>query len=335
MLLVTSVPPVFSRKDPRTGEEVGLRYLASCISSWRKNGFRPISINRSDEEDAINALGLIDCRAVSNANARFPNRFGPSLGAIFDVVPPDEPVVIVNADVYMLSSAGCAEFLWQRSQNSVVAARRIDVSHHGASRGEIFGLGYDLVAFTPAKIPKTVSNARIRRFQLGAPWWDYAFPYCCTEELPAFRIKEPFLTHLLHPDRWDNGVWNELAVVAREACPSIENDEIRKAAGTADEAPAIGLAFIEALFGSRFAEIGLPPFRADAVYQSRPLAIDNIPKFRRVSAEQFRSRDWDFQSLFENVLGNTKEPAPGKRDPIGRKIRRTIKKAVFMRSQIG
>lgn len=149
MLLITSVPPVFSRKDRKTGEELGTRYLASCIDSWRKNGFQPLSINRFDEVDAINRLGLIDCLGVSNDEAYFPNRFGPSLGAILDTVSSAEAVGIVNADIYMLSAEGCAEILAQQSQKSIVAARRMDVMDHGASRGNVFELGYDLVAFTP------------------------------------------------------------------------------------------------------------------------------------------------------------------------------------------
>ncbi|MBY0559343.1 hypothetical protein [Hyphomicrobium sp.] len=330
MLLITSVPPVFSRKDRKTGEEIGTRYLKSCIDSWRNNGFRPLSINRLDEVDAINRLGLIDCCGVSNDAAHFPNRFGPSLGALLDVVPPTEPVAIVNSDIYMLSVEGCADFLAQHSQDSIVAARRIDVADHGASRGTIFELGYDLVAFTPAKIPKTISSDRIRRFQLGAPWWDYVFPYSCSEEMPAFRIREPFLTHLLHPDRWDSDVWEKSAVRARDACPSVQNDAMRAAVGSAQLGPAIALGFNEALFGARFCEIEAPPFRSDSVYRSRPLAINPVSQLRLA---QSGSRDWDFQSLIESAFGNTKVPASGKRDPIGRKIRRAIKSTILLRSQ--
>ncbi|WP_414464233.1 hypothetical protein [Hyphomicrobium sp. DY-1] len=333
MLLITSVPPVFSRKDRKTGEELGTRYLASCIDSWRKNGFQPLSINRFDEVDAINRLALIDCLGVSNDEAYFPNRFGPSLGAILDTVSSAEAVGIVNADIYMLSAEGCAEILAQQSQKSIVAARRMDVMDHGASRGNVFELGYDLVAFTPAKVPKTISNDRIRRFQLGVPWWDYVFPYSCSEEVPAFRIKEPFLTHLLHSDRWNEDVWNECALYARDACPSVENEAMKAMAGSDNFGQTTSSAFSEIIFGSRFCEIELPTSKSDPAYRTAPLAIAAVAQLQSVALSE--AHNWNFQYLVESALGNTQPASIGKRDPIGRKIRRAIKSAVLMRSQSG
>jgi len=320
MLLVTSVPPVFSRKDPRTGEEIGHSYLASCIASWRRNGFRPISINRFDEVDAIKASGLIECLGVSNEEARFPQRFGPSLGAILDSVPPTEPVAIINADIYMLSGAASADVLSKRARNAIVAARRIDVTHLGASRGEIYGLGYDLTAFTPAAIPKARSNSLLRQFQLGAPWWDYVLPYSCSEELPAFRIKEPFLTHALHPNRWDNDTWHTLAIEARKACASIKIELSRPASRANSEELAIASAFIRELFGNRFTEIEIPLLPPDPLYRTCPRAINTMPRSHAGAKS------------FARLLGESKAPNPGERDPVGRKIRRTIRNAVFRRT---
>lgn len=314
MLLITSVPPHFTRACPQTGREVGLKYLETCIKSWRRNGFEPISLNRPEEVKAVSAFGLIECKGVQDDEALFPNKFGPSLGAILDYAPASTPVAIVNADVYMLSGVGIADRLSDICTNSVVAGRRIDVDQLGARDGKVFTLGYDLVAFQADAIPQSASNSTLRSFQLGLPWWDYAFPYSCSTEVPAFRLKEPFLAHHFHTDRWDSSIWTDVSLKAFQACPSIENPELLKNLKTSRAGEFIARQFIDGIFGERFAELPLPLKKTDPFFSRHP-RLESLPSAADVAKD----------SPLDRILQAMAKPTVYKRDPIIRKVKRAIK----------
>lgn len=218
MFLVTSIPPRFSRIDPKTGEEIGNQYLSECIASWRRNGFYPVSLNRPDEADAVRSMNLIDVVIASMSEAHNPTRYGPSLGSLFDILPEGQPAAIVNADIYMLATQNTlAAATLPALSNSVVMGRRTDVGQLGDKLGSTFVYGFDYFAFDPIKIHKVLSNKLLRRFQLGAPWWVYVFPLLCKQDLRLQRIKEPFIAHLLHEERWNNDLFNTLATDACDA----------------------------------------------------------------------------------------------------------------------
>lgn len=255
MLLVTSVPPMLSRKDSDTDADIGREYLGSCVESWKRNGFDPVSVNRFDGVEAVEEMNLIDCIGGSNTEVYFSTRFGPCLGAIFDVLPQDRPALITNADIYVITNDGCADFLSNQAQSSVVAARCLNVKRHGAPHEKVFVWGYDRVAFTPSMIPKSTANGLLRRFQLCLPWWDYVFPYSFSEEVPAFRVEDPVFSHLSHPDRWSDSVWHDCAKFARDACPSIENEAITSSVSLAREGPTIAQKYIREIFGNRLVKL--------------------------------------------------------------------------------
>jgi hypothetical protein len=211
MLLFTSIPPRFSRKDA-SGNEIGQEYLAACVASWRDNGFEPVSINRPDEVDSVRALGLVDVRAASMREAVWPNRFGPPLGDVFDAMP-DEQVAFTNADIYILRS-DLAQVLKRHGSTDVITARRSDVDHLGAPRCDTFEKGFDFFSFKPATIAPVIRHPDIRRFQLGAPWWDYAFPMACTSCASLVGLREPVIVHQTHMDRWDVAIWKDLGLEA-------------------------------------------------------------------------------------------------------------------------
>ena len=100
-------------------------------------------------------------------------------------------MAIVNSDIYMLSSDSSALML-QLAKNSVVTARRLDVEWHGAPSGEIFGLGYDLVAFTSAKVFKTVGNCSNAGFNLVALGGIMRFPMPALKRLPHSGSRSRF-----------------------------------------------------------------------------------------------------------------------------------------------
>jgi len=215
MLLYTSLPPKFSRRD-RSGKEIGDKYLQACVASWKENGFEPISINRPDEIEAIAELGLTGTIPATMNEAFFPDRYGPPLADLFDAFPEDEQIAYVNADVFMLRG-NLAEFLQGKYDDVLTMARRSDVDFLGASSCKTFELGLDFFCFNPSRVRGVMADPNIRRFQVGAPWWDYVFPLACMKSVPAHTLQEPIIVHQLHPDRWAPLIWNELGIHAGRA----------------------------------------------------------------------------------------------------------------------
>lgn len=215
MLLYTSVPPRFSRKD-QSGNEIGPEYLAACVESWRDNGFEPVSINRPDEVDSVKALGLLDVLPAKMTEAIWPNRYGPALADLFDALPANERIAYVNADIFMLRG-NLAQVLSGIDDDKLVTARRCDVAGIGAESCEVFQLGLDLLSFNPARVTSITADVKIRRFQLGAPWWDYVFPLACLKSIGLCRLSEPAIVHQRHDDRWDPSIWKELGLRAGQA----------------------------------------------------------------------------------------------------------------------
>ncbi|HVX35422.1 MAG TPA: hypothetical protein VHC71_04295 [Hyphomicrobium sp.] len=215
MLLFTSIPPKFSRKG-RGGEEIGDKYLRACVASWKDNGFEPISINRPDEIEAVAELGLTGTIPAKMNEAFFPNRYGPPLADLFDSLPKNEQVAYVNADIFMLRG-NLADSLREKHDDALVMARRSDLDFLGAGACETFELGLDFFCFNPSRLRNVMADPNIRRFQIGAPWWDYVFPLACMTSTRPLTLHEPIIVHQLHPDRWDPSIWNELGIHAGRA----------------------------------------------------------------------------------------------------------------------
>jgi len=211
--LFTSIPPRFSRKHSQTGEETGPHYLERCVNSWRANGFDPVSINRPEEAGTIRASGLIDVIEASQQDALVPDRYGPSLGSIFDAAPRNAPFAIVNADIYMRPGAAgtdLAHDIAGRTRKTVLVSRRTDVAHLDALQGTVYACGIDFVALDPSRIPEVIKDADLRRFQLGVPWWDYVLPLAALKHMPAKRIEEPFILHQTHDERWNPEIYTSV-----------------------------------------------------------------------------------------------------------------------------
>ncbi|MGQ0457926.1 MAG: hypothetical protein ACT4OU_12810 [Hyphomicrobium sp.] len=132
-------------------------------------------------------------------------------------------MAIVNADIYMLAmEAKLASAMADLVETSVVVGRRTDVTRFGDLIGSTFAYGFDFFAFHPSKVSRALDDQALRRFQLGAPWWDYVFPLVCSRDVPIKRIKEPFIAHLAHNERWDPPMFNALALDACRALIAVE-----------------------------------------------------------------------------------------------------------------
>ena len=110
--LITSIPSRLVRFGTH-GASVGPASQEACAASWVQNGLRPRSLNAPQELDQIPTLAGVSSEPFVQENPVVaPDHPGPSLGNIFDVVAPDEPCAITNADVYSTDSLKPAYARW-------------------------------------------------------------------------------------------------------------------------------------------------------------------------------------------------------------------------------
>ena len=259
----------------------------ACAASWVQNGLRPRSLNAPQELDQIPTLAGVSSEPFVQENPVVaPDHPGPSLGNIFDVVAPDEPCAITNADVYLLKVSGLPSLIRDLTRDALLVARRTDVTGLLGSAQGIFTTGIDFVAFRPDTVMPVMEDPGIRQFQLGVTWWDYVFPIAASFLVPVRRLREPFLIHHAHEAYWNNQQYETIrkqakAVVAsfaqrQSAKSEVAREFLRRLAltETAGSEHEVDVGFsilcIEWLFGSLgpVQEIELPLDRDDAVFSA-------------------------------------------------------------------
>jgi len=283
--LVCSIPPTLVRLRAN-GENVGPAYQAACAASWLRNGFRSRSLNPAREIPALPAIAGVGFEPfVARDDIVDVGHPGPSLGTIFDVVAAEGPCVVVNGDVYLLSIPDLPTRLNALCRDSLVVARRTDVTDLLGPAHGVFATGIDFVAFRPDLMMPILRDPGIRQFQLGVPWWDYVLPIAASFLHPVRRIREPFLVHHAHPAQWDNEQYGRVRIRARAVLADFarrqpESERAREflrrlsiadAAGSAYDADReFSILCMEWLFGPSgpVEEVELPLASDDAVLRS-------------------------------------------------------------------
>jgi len=284
--LISSIPSRLVRFGTH-GANVGPAYQEACVASWVRNGFRPRSLNATRELDQIPTLAGVSIEPfVQENSAVAPDHPGPSLGNIFDVVGPDEPCAITNADVYLLKVPGLPSLIRTLTWDALLVARRMDVTGLLESAQGIFATGIDFVAFRPDTVMPVLQDPGIRQFQLGVTWWDYVFPIAASFLVPVRRLREPFLIHHAHEAYWNNEQYETIRKQARAVLASFAQRQSAKSevareflrrltltetAGSEHEAEVgFSILCIEWLFGSPgpVREIELPLDRHDPVFSA-------------------------------------------------------------------
>jgi len=160
-----------------------------AVNSWQRAGFAPVSINSLNEIAKLKNEYL-DVRFVP-ASPPMP----PTLDKLLAAVPMDQPVGIINSDVYLTLRPEELPELGDR----FIFGHRIDVPHFGRLSGEPFIAGFDFFFF----------HGRFRRavpaslFQLGRPAWDYWLPWCLAKVCRPLLLTTPAAFHAKHEQRWD------------------------------------------------------------------------------------------------------------------------------------
>ncbi len=215
MLLVTSAFPHLRRFD-ENGVDVGADLVARCVRSWQSNGFRVLSVHNESDREQI-GLGLPGVR-YAFVDERIPGsaRSMPSLAAVIAQAPSDEPIGIINADIFMVPFEGLAERMEAFARSRTIVMHRYDVPSIDRRDGKIFEIGVDLLAFTPSLIAPAIDGLVRRPFQLGVPWWDYALPLAASLYAPLALATDPILLHHAHQLNWNENEWHRFAALTED-----------------------------------------------------------------------------------------------------------------------
>lgn len=205
--LFTSIPPHFSRKRAN-GQDLGPEYARMCVQSWRNSGFDPVTVNSKNESLAgIIAEENIKCITVGR-DVR--ERFGKPLIFLGDFISSacnhqmDGPVVITNADILIDISDAAYRQLEGLQPGQCFVSKRYDIKEMDSRQGLEYQQGYDFFAFHSSDLKKFTSDD----FVMGMPWWDHYLPiWMYLMGLEQLNIKDPFVFHLSHVERWDFEKW--------------------------------------------------------------------------------------------------------------------------------
>jgi len=210
--LITSAFPRLQRLD-ENDVDVGPDLVARCIRSWQDNGFDIVSIHNRAEEEAIgDGLPGVLYRFVDEALPE-GTRTTPTLAAVLADLPPDAPVGIINADVFMVPFPGLAARMSAAAREATLLMHRWDVPSLRRREGRRFDVGVDLIAFTPRRIAPALSALASRPYQLGVPWWDYALPLAASLHAPLTLVADTLLLHHWHKLTWSEPEWHVLAEI--------------------------------------------------------------------------------------------------------------------------
>ena len=225
MRLITSAFPHLHRPD-ENGVDVGEDLVGRCIRSWQGNGFDIVSVHNRAEEETIGA-GLPGV-AYHFVDEDVPEgtRALPTLAAVLADLPPDEPVGIINADVFMVPLAGFAAKLAAAAREATVLAHRWDVPSLSRREGRRFDVGVDLIAFTPRRIAPAIAAMVRRPYRLGIPWWDYALPLAASLYAPLRLIDDTLLLHHWHELAWNEPEWRGFAAITEEVLAEQARDPL-------------------------------------------------------------------------------------------------------------
>jgi len=215
LLLVTSAFPFLKRFD-QNGTDVGGELVGACLKSWQDNGFRILSVHNKSEEELIgDGFPGVEYRFVEE-DLGPTARKTPSLAAVLSDLPQDEPVGIINADIFMARAPCFAERLSALAIDSTIVMHRWEVPSLADRRGQRFDLGVDLLAFTPAKVAPALTAFMKLPYQLGVPWWDYALPVAASLYAPLTHVADPILLHHTHDQAWNDEEWHRFAKISSD-----------------------------------------------------------------------------------------------------------------------
>lgn len=174
----------------------------AAIDSWRKLGFKVISLN-SAAEAAIVAENFPDI-PLTIVNRTAETTTGKPYVFFDDVIAAlsaEQAAVcgIVNSDIMLMADAGFADFIAETAGDGLLFGSRLDVDSMADLDGEKFIYGFDFFFFNKAALRIFPESG----FCLGVPWWDYWAPFVpLLTGLACKELLSPVAFHLKHETKW-------------------------------------------------------------------------------------------------------------------------------------
>ena len=204
-LLITSVPPNISRFDAN-GNEFGKAYQLTCIESWKRAGFKPLSVNSKVESFNHSALRTVPVKRDASAVTGRLHIFFADLLAVAVNEAQGKPFALLNADLILRPDTDIAAKVASLRPGEFIFSRRIDIDKPDQTDGVAHRPGFDFFAAHTNDLASPPDSGMV----FGAPWWDHYFPLVMFMRGCRIRMIQPTVFHLTHTDRWDWEMWKTL-----------------------------------------------------------------------------------------------------------------------------
>ncbi|XHY19151.1 hypothetical protein SuNHUV7_39670 (plasmid) [Pseudoseohaeicola sp. NH-UV-7] len=209
--LITSLPPSFCRVDG-TGVDVGAHWLETCVRSWVKHGFQPVTVN--SEKEVLPEFELLPEFTQLKVDKDGFDQFGKRYVALGDMIECvlqnyDGPIAITNSDIALDLTEAARSQIDSLNPGSCIVCNRIDIETPDFDQGVRYSAGFDFFVFHTSDLKKLSANG----MYFGTPWWDYFLPVNLLNQgirrLPSEGI---VAYHLTHADRWKRRLWRKLGL---------------------------------------------------------------------------------------------------------------------------
>jgi tetratricopeptide (TPR) repeat protein len=188
--IITSIPPKNNEMHIHT------------TMSWLSTGANVLSLNLPDEivqlRPVFPHVTFVPAERDASSLVGKPIMY---LDDIFHVLGQtgSDLCGIVNADVMLRADKEFVKFLAAEVGDGLLFGSRVDVGSYEHKSGRFYDAGFDYFFFRPSLIEKIPASS----FCLGAPWWDYFFPFISV--ITGLEVKmnlSPLAFHIFHEPNW-------------------------------------------------------------------------------------------------------------------------------------
>lgn len=201
--IITSIAPKPLGKD--------LENQQLAIKGWRSHGFKVISLNSTDEVNALQPLyPHVIFHPVTRHAAAEVGKPLVYLEDIFDFLKNELPsngiYGIINADIHLKLDFDYQTLIEKEAKQSLVISSRVEVKDANETTGQIYTRGFDAFFFDAHlldKIPKS-------DYCLGMPWWDFWLPLVAQQQNISVKyLAGPIAYHVQHKNNYSDRLWEK------------------------------------------------------------------------------------------------------------------------------
>lgn len=187
----------------------------AAVDSWKRLGFKVVSINSVDEirqlQSTFTDVEFITARRDARNDWGKPYVYFDDFLAYFKTA--DVRICgIINSDIH-LKGEHLRAIVSKEAMDAFLFGCRLDVAALGKTEGSVFRDGFDYFFFDR----KYLDIYPPDEFCLGLPWWDYwAVLVPLIRQVPVKKLVAPVAIHITHPLNWDENNWKHLGCKVAE-----------------------------------------------------------------------------------------------------------------------